>query len=266
MVTSVAQQPGGSSGAHSPTAQANCAHASVGLNDDSTVLRLQSLGKLYGTQSVLTGVSLQVREREVLALCGPSGSGKTTLLRIVCGLTTFDDGTLSLGSKTIPAGTPYPKDLFGKVGIVFQEHNLFPHMKVIENVTLALREVRRMPHHQANEIGMNELERMGVAQLAERYPANLSGGEKQRVAIARALATSPLLLLLDEPTANLDPDRVDEVCDRVLELASSGTTMVMITHNLECARKAAKSFAVLEAGICRLSSDPSILDSLRHRK
>jgi ABC-type polar amino acid transport system ATPase subunit len=152
------------------------------------------------------------------------------------------------------------------VGIVFQDHNLFPHLKAIDNVTLALREFKRIPPGQACDRGMAELERMGVASLAHRYPSTLSGGEKQRVAIARALAMDPLLLLLDEPTANLDPDRVDEVCDRVLELASSGTTMLMVTHNIECARQAAKTFAVLEGGTCQVSDDPSILDGLRRRK
>jgi ABC-type polar amino acid transport system ATPase subunit len=232
----------------------------------ANVLHVDSVSKQCGTQPILKGVSLKIQAREVLALCGPSGSGKTTLLRIVCGLTGFDSGTIALGSTTIPAGVRYPKELYGKVGIVFQEHNLFPHMKAIDNVTLALREVKRMPAPQAYELGMGELERMGVATLAQRYPATLSGGEKQRVAIARALAMNPLLLLLDEPTANLDPDRVDEVCDRILELASSGTTMVMVTHNLECARQAAKTFAVLDAGVFRISNDPSILDGLRRRK
>jgi ABC-type polar amino acid transport system ATPase subunit len=230
------------------------------------VLRLDSVTKQYAMQPVLQGVSLRLRQREVLALCGASGCGKTTLLRVVCGLTRFDSGYLSVGSTTIRAAAPYPKGLYGRVGIVFQDHNLFPHLKAIDNVTLALREFKRMPPGQACDRGMAELERMGVASLAHRYPSTLSGGEKQRVAIARALAMDPLLLLLDEPTANLDPDRVDEVCDRVLELASSGTTMLMVTHNLKCARQAAKTFAVLEAGTCQVSDDPSILDGLRRRK
>ena len=112
---------------------------------------------------------------------------------------------------------------------------------------------------------MAELKRMGVESIAKRYPASLSGGERQRVAIARALTMDPLLLLLDEPTANLDPDRVDEVCDRVLELASSGTTMLLVTHNLECARQAASTFALLQDGNCLVSDDPAILEGVRSR-
>ncbi len=229
-------------------------------------LQIESICKQFGGLRVLNGVSFRLRQREVLALCGASGCGKTTLLRVLCGLTRFDAGQLTVGSTTIPADAPYPKKLYGKIGMVFQEHNLFPHMNAIDNVTLALRESKRMPPRQACERGMAEMERMGVATLAYRYPSNLSGGEKQRVAIARALAMDPLLLLLDEPTANLDPDRVDEVCDRVLELASSGTTMLMVTHNIKCARQAAKTFAVLDAGTCQVSDDPSILDGLRRRK
>lgn len=229
-------------------------------------LRLDSVKKRFGARYVLDGVSLRLRQREVLALCGTSGSGKTTLIRIICGLVHFDDGQVTVGDSTIPATSPYPRSLFGQVGVIFQEHNLFPHLTALENVTLALRESRRLSPAQAQERSMAELERMGVAALARRYPASLSGGERQRVAIARALAMDPLLLLLDEPTANLDPDRVDEVCDRILELASAGTTMVLVTHNLACARQAADTFALLQDGVCQSSEDPAILEGLRCRR
>jgi ABC-type polar amino acid transport system ATPase subunit len=234
--------------------------------EPSDALRMESICKQFGTRRVLDNVSFRLRRREVLALCGASGCGKTTLLRIICGLTCFDGGQLIVGQTPIPADAAYPRELYGKVGMVFPEHSLFPHMNAIENVTLALRESRRIPAKQACERGMGELERMGIAALARRYPSNLSSGEKQRVAIARALAMDPLLLLLDEPTANLDPDRVDEVRDRVLELAGSGTTMLLVTHNIDFARRASQNFAVLGEGICRVSNDPSILEDLRRRK
>jgi ABC-type polar amino acid transport system ATPase subunit len=229
-------------------------------------LQIESVCKQFGNRLVLDDVSFRLRQREVLALCGASGCGKTTLIRIICGLISFDAGHLSIGKSTIGANTTYPSEIYGQVGVIFQEHNLFPHMTAIENVTLALREFKRLPATQAYDRGMTELERMGVVSLARRYPLNLSGGERQRVAIARALAIDPLLLLLDEPTANLDPDRVDEVCDRVLELASAGTTMLLITHNIECARQAAKSFALLQNGRCHLSNDPALLDNLHCRR
>jgi ABC-type polar amino acid transport system ATPase subunit len=228
-------------------------------------LQIESISKQFGAHAVLNGVSLMLRQREVLALCGASGCGKTTLIRIICGLVHFDSGTLKIGSTPIRAQTPYPRELYGKVGVIFQDHNLFPHITAIGNVTLALTEFKRLSVRDAHERGMAELERMGVESVAQRYPASLSGGERQRVAIARALAMDPLLLLLDEPTANLDPDRVDEVCDRVLELAEAGTTMLLVTHNLECARQAADTFAILQDGTCIISDDSAVLDGLRCR-
>lgn len=228
-------------------------------------LKVNSISKRFGADFVLKSVSLTLRQRKVLALCGTSGCGKTTLIRIICGLLHFDGGQLEIGDTSVHHQSPYPKGLYGKVGVIFQDHNLFPHLTAIGNVTLALREFKRLSMKDAEERGMAELKRMGVESIAKRYPASLSGGERQRVAIARALTMDPLLLLLDEPTANLDPDRVDEVCDRVLELASSGTTMLLVTHNLECARQAASTFALLQDGNCLVSDDPAILEGVRSR-
>ena len=232
-------------------------------NAASTILQIRGLTKRYGDNLVLDDVALDLRHGEVLALCGPSGCGKTTLIRIVCGLIGFDAGELRIANHVISASSPYPSQLFGKIGVIFQEHNLFPHMTALENVTLALREYLSFSTAEARERGLHELARMGVEDLAGRYPAKLSGGEKQRVAIARALATDPLLLLLDEPTANLDPDRVDEVCDRILELTEQGMTMLLVTHNTAFARQAARSFALVREGKCRTSTDAALLDDLR---
>jgi len=232
---------------------------------DAVVLNLRSLAKNYDSRRILTDVSFELRRGEVMALCGASGSGKTTLIRIICGLTGFDAGELRVDGGVIQTGAPYPRRLFGKIGVVFQDHNLFPHMTVLENVTLAPREYLRLPSGAARERGYAELERMGVAALADRRPANLSGGEKQRVAIARALAVDPLALLLDEPTASLDPNRVDEVRDRILELADSGMTMLLATHNIELARHSARSFALIREKRLQVSRDPALLESLRER-
>ncbi len=215
---------------------------------------------------MLDGVSFTLEPRRVLALCGRSGCGKSTLVKVIAGLVPFDAGMLRIGEAGVRSDRPYPSALYGQVGVVFQEHNLFPHKTALENVTLGLLETRKMARAEACERGMAELERMGVADIASRYPATFSGGERQRVAIARALAMDPLLLLLDEPTANLDPDRVDEVCDRIVELADSGTTMLLVTHQVDFAREAASRFALMQEGALTVSEDPAVLDALRRRR
>lgn len=234
--------------------------------DAPDVLQLDAVVKHFGTRRVLGDISFKLRQRDVLALCGESGCGKTTLIRIISGLAPFDTGQLTVGETIIQAQEMYPADLYGRIGVVFQDHNLFPHLTVIENVILGLREFKRLTKRAAIERGMAEMERMGVTPLAHRYPATLSGGEKQRVAIARALVMDPLLLLLDEPTANLDPDRAGEVCERILELATTGTTMLLITHSIELACQTANVFALLQDGTCRFSESPEILEALRSRR
>ena len=229
------------------------------------LLRVESVDKRFGVRRLLNGVSLQLRQREVLALCGASGCGKTTLLRIICGLSHFDDGQVVIDNEIITPRSSYPIKFYGKIGMMFQDNNLFPHLTAIGNVTLALRQVKRLPRRDAHERGMAELEKMGVASLAERYPSTFSGGERQRVAMARALAVDPLLLLLDEPTAHLDSEHLYDVCERVIELADAGTTMVLVTHNIEFAREAAKTYALLRDGTCHVSDDSAILDGLPPR-
>jgi ABC-type polar amino acid transport system ATPase subunit len=230
------------------------------------VLVLDSVVKQFGAKRVLDNVSFKLRQRDVLALCGESGCGKTTLIHIIAGLISFDAGRLTVGGVAIQAQEAYPADLYGSVGVIFQDHNLFPHMTVLENVILGLREFKRLTKRVALERGMAELERMGVLPLAHRYPATLSGGERQRVAIARALVMDPLLLLLDEPTANLDLDNAGEVCERILEVASAGTTMLLITHSIEFACQTANVFALLQDCTCRFSESPDILNTLCSRR
>lgn len=240
--------------------------AGSGIDSPRAILGLRSIEKSYDGRRVLKDVSFELRRGEVAALCGRSGSGKTTLIRIICGLTGFDAGELSVDGSVIQASERYPRRLFGRIGVVFQDHNLFPHMTALENVMLAPREYLRLSSGDARERGMAELKRMGVAELADRYPVNLSGGEKQRVSIARALAVNPLVLLLDEPTANLDPDRVDEVRDRILELAGTGTTMLLATHNTEFAVQAARTFALIQEETLQVSRDPALLENLREQR
>lgn len=230
------------------------------------VLQLDGVCKAFGTRRVLDRVSLRLNQGEVIALCGPSGAGKSTLIRIVAGLTPFDDGTCRVGNDLVRADRAYPAHLFGSIGVVFQDANLFPHLTVIQNVTLGLRKFKRLRSGPAMVRARAELDRMGVLALADRYPVTLSGGERQRVAIARSLAMDPVLLLLDEPTASLDPDRVDEVCDRLLSLARDGTTMILVTHAVHLARQIGEGFALLRDGICDYSQNPMILDQLREER
>lgn len=227
------------------------------------VLRLDEISKQFSTRTILDRVSMRLHKGEVLALCGPSGSGKTTLIRIIAGLLPFDTGLCTVGDVAVSPQQVYPPQLYGSIGVIFQDVNLFPHLTVLANVTLGLRKFKRVPSGAARDRAMTELQRMGVQPLAGRYPATLSGGERQRVAIARALALDPVVLLLDEPTANLDPARVDEVCERILDLACSGTTMLLVTHAVDFARQAAKSFALLRNGACECSLNPAILDQMR---
>jgi glutamate/aspartate transport system ATP-binding protein len=244
----------------SPAAKAQPTHEAQGRR---VVLRLDEVSKQFSGRHVLDRVTLSLRQGEVLALCGPSGSGKSTLIRIIAGLLPFDGGLCSVDGFAFRPQQVYPAHLYGSIGVIFQEANLFPHLTVLANVVLGLRKFKRLAQREARERGMAELEHMGVLPLADRYPATLSGGERQRAAIARALALDPLLLLLDEPTANLDPGRVDEVCERILDLACAGTTMLLVTHAVDFARQAAKAFALLRNGVCECSQDAAMLERLR---
>ncbi len=226
------------------------------------IVAAEGLSKCFAAHQVFSDVSLEMGKGTVLALCGPSGCGKTTIIKIISGLIGFDSGSLTIGAKSILPGAPYPKELYGRVGVVFQEHNLFPHMTAIQNVEVGLRRVKGLSPMDARDRAAAELQAVGLSGKEALYPAALSGGERQRVAIARAVAMDPLLLLLDEPTSGLDPFRIGDVLDTVRRLASNGTTMLLVTHNLSFARKIANRFAVFNDGALEMSDDPSLLDSL----
>ena len=223
------------------------------------ILRVDNVLKHYGEQAVLAGVSLEIEKGMVCALSGPSGAGKTTLVRIISGLLGFDAGRLIIGESEVRADEPYPAKLYGKIGVVFQDHNLFPHMTAIQNITLALSRVRGLSKGAAEARALAELERVGLSRKFESYPSALSGGERQRLAIARALAMDPLLLLLDEPTSGLDHSKIGEVLNIIAGLATSGTTMLLITHNICFAQKVGNRFAMLDGGKLCVSDTPDIL-------
>ena len=214
----------------------------------ASVLSVRGLVKNYGERTVLNGVDLDVAEHQVVVLIGASGSGKSTLLRCVDLLEDVDDGQIFLDGRDISDPRIDADDARRSMGMVFQAFNLFPHMTVLDNVTLAPRVVFRRSRADADERGRELLARVGLAEKAEAYPDKLSGGQQQRVAIARALAYDPRLLLLDEITSALDPELVGEVLDLVRELAESGRTIVRATHEKGFARQVAHTVCFLDGG------------------
>lgn len=229
------------------------------------ILKIEELTKRFGSRKILDSVSLEINKGEVFCLCGESGSGKTTLVRAISGLVPFDEGSVQLGETRVKALGPYPRDLFGRVGVIFQDHNLFPHMTARQNVQLGLRKVRGLSKQDAGDRAVSEMERLGLGHRLDAYPAELSGGERKRVAIARALAMDPLILILDEPTADLDPSRIEDVLALMADLAGKQTTMMLVTHNIQFGRAAGDHFAVLEDGHVTVSRESSLLDRLERR-
>lgn len=215
----------------------------------ASVLRLDGVRKRFGDTEVLGGVDLTVREHEVVALIGASGSGKSTLLRCVNLLERIDDGQIWLRDTDISDPRVQADRVRARIGTVFQQFNLFPHIRVIDNVTLASRRVLKVPRAQAEATALELLDRVGLAAKAREYPDRLSGGQQQRVAIVRAIATNPELLLLDEITSALDPELVVEVLDLVRDLKGEGTTIVMATHEMAFARDVADRVVFLDGGV-----------------
>ncbi|PFG15852.1 amino acid ABC transporter ATP-binding protein (PAAT family) [Propionicimonas paludicola] len=212
------------------------------------VLEMHGIVKVYGNNPVLRGVDLAVHQHEVVVLIGASGSGKSTLLKTVNLLERIDDGQILLSGTDISDPRVKADAVRARIGVVFQHYNLFPHLSVLDNVTLALRKVHGVGKAEAAERGRTVLARIGLADRADSYPDRLSGGQQQRVAIARAIATDPELLLLDEITSALDPMLVGEVLDLVGELKAAGSTIVMATHEMDFARRVADRVLFLSGG------------------
>jgi polar amino acid transport system ATP-binding protein len=230
---------------------------------DGAALRIEGLWKSFGQLEVLRGIDLEVAEHEVIALIGASGSGKSTLLRCINLIEPIDAGRITIEGEEITARGVAVDRIRRRIGIVFQAFNLFPHMNVIDNVTLAPRKVLRQPRATAERDARALLERFGLADKARDYPDRLSGGQQQRVAIVRALAMQPDLLLLDEVTSALDPELVAEVLNVIRELAAGGMTMLIATHEMGFARDIASRVCFLDGGRileqgppARIFSDP----------
>jgi ABC-type polar amino acid transport system ATPase subunit len=202
------------------------------------IIELRDVSKWYGPTQVLKNINLTVDAGSVMVICGPSGSGKSTVLRCICGLEEAQSGAIQVMGRLLDKQTLGDANFRSDIGMVFQRFSLFPHMRVLANLTLAPRKVRGMKRKEAEKQAHTMLARVGLADKANVYPNELSGGQQQRVAIARALVMTPKIMLFDEPTSALDPDLVREVLDVMRELAKSGMTMVVVTHEMGFARQA----------------------------
>jgi general L-amino acid transport system ATP-binding protein len=212
------------------------------------MIELEGVSKWFGEFQALRDVDLSVDLQEVVVVCGPSGSGKSTMIRCINRLEKHDRGRIVVDGIELSDDLRNIQEVRREVGMVFQQFNLFPHLTVLENVTLAPRQVRRWNKAKANEKAMEHLRRVRIPEQAHKYPLQLSGGQQQRVAIARALAMEPKIMLFDEPTSALDPEMIKEVLDVMAELAESGMTMIVVTHEMGFARAVAHRMAFMADG------------------
>nr|WP_324695761.1 amino acid ABC transporter ATP-binding protein [Candidatus Thiothrix sp. Deng01] len=212
------------------------------------MIEFAKVNKWYGQFHVLRDIDLQVRQGERIVICGPSGSGKSTLIRCVNRLEAHQQGKLTVDGLELSDDMKTLHAIRRKVGMVFQQFNLFPHLTVLENLTLAPVHVEKMPKQAAQERAMLQLQRVQIAEQADKYPLQLSGGQQQRVAIARALCLTPQILLFDEPTSALDPEMIKEVLDVMTELAEQGITMLCVTHEMGFARSVADRVIFMDQG------------------
>ncbi len=212
------------------------------------MIQIQNVSKWYGSVRVLEDCSLDIHKGEVLVVCGPSGSGKSTLIKTVNGLESVQRGRISVDGEPVIEKSTNLSRLRSRVGMVFQHFELFPHLSVIENLTVAQIKVLGRPATEAQSRGMKVLERVGLGAHRQKYPGQLSGGQQQRVAIARALAMDPVVMLFDEPTSALDPEMVGEVLDVMVGLAREGMTMMVVTHEMGFAKSVADRVVFMEVG------------------
>ncbi|WP_185985459.1 amino acid ABC transporter ATP-binding protein [Aureimonas mangrovi] len=223
---------------------------------DSPAVLMEGVDKYYGDFHALKSIDLTVRRGEKIVLCGPSGSGKSTLIRCINQLEPVQKGRIVVDGIELTAGPKEVDAVRRDVGMVFQQFNLFPHMTVLENCTLAPMKVRGVSKAQAQETARKYLARVRIPEQADKYPAQLSGGQQQRVAIARALCMNPKIMLFDEPTSALDPEMVKEVLDTMIDLANEGMTMMCVTHEMGFARKVADRVIFMDKGEIVEVNDP----------
>ena len=217
--------------------------------ESESVIVCRDVHKWFGDFHVIKGISTEIYKGQVVVVFGPSGSGKSTFIRMLNRLEEHQQGQIIIDGIELTNDIRNINAIRRDVGMVFQSFNLFPHLDVLRNITLGPTQVRKMPRDEAEEVAHQLLERVGIAEQAEKYPAELSGGQQQRVAIARALAMQPNIMLFDEPTSALDPEMIKEVLDVMQELARSGMTMVVVTHEMGFAREVADRMIMFDEGI-----------------
>ena len=222
------------------------------------IIQMQGVNKWYGQFHVLKDINLSVQPGERIVLCGPSGSGKSTTIRCINRLEEHQQGRIVVDGTELTSDLKHIEAIRREVGMVFQHFNLFPHLSVLQNCTLAPMWVRKMPKRQAEEIAMHYLERVRIPEQANKFPGQLSGGQQQRVAIARALCMKPKIMLFDEPTSALDPEMVKEVLDTMVSLAESGMTMLCVTHEMGFARTVADRVIFMDKGEIVEQAEPEV--------
>ena len=215
---------------------------------EESIISLKNVNKWFGDFHVLQDVNLEVKKKERIVVCGPSGSGKSTMIRSINRLEEHQEGSIVVDGIELTGNLKNIDNVRKEVGMVFQQFNLFPHLTVLDNITLAPIWVRKKPRAEAESMARALLERVGIPEQAEKFPGQLSGGQQQRVAIARSLAMEPRVMLFDEPTSALDPEMIKEVLDVMKELALSGMTMMVVTHEMGFAREVADRIMFMEGG------------------
>ena len=213
-----------------------------------SIIQMQNVNKWFGDFQVLKDINLEVKPKEKIVVCGPSGSGKSTLIRCINRLEEHQEGNIIVDGNEISENTKDIEKIRAEVGMVFQQFNLFPHLSILENCTLAPIWVKKLPKKQAEEIAMSNLTRVQIDDQALKFPGQLSGGQQQRAAIARALCMEPKIMLFDEPTSALDPEMIKEVLDVMVDLAKGGMTMIVVTHEMGFAKEVADNMIFMDEG------------------
>ena len=237
------------------------------LDANAPMVEMRNVNKWYGNFQALKNVSLSVRKGERVVICGPSGSGKSTAIRCINWLEHHQEGHILIEGVELTPGFKNIDLIRREVGMVFQQFNLFPHLTILQNLTLAPRKVRGIGRQEAEETAMRYLKRVRIAEQAHKYPSQLSGGQQQRVAIARSLCMEPKVMLFDEPTSALDPEMIKEVLDVMIELAEEHMTMICVTHEMGFARTVADTVVFMDAGEIVEANDPDeFFDHPRHAR
>jgi len=236
--------------------ETDIANVKSNYQSNDSVIQISGLNKWYGNFHVLKDINIEVNRGERIVICGPSGSGKSTMIRCINRLEVHQEGTILVDGIELNDDVKNIDEIRREVGMVFQHFNLFPHLSVLENCTIAPIWVRKMPKREAEEIAMQYLTRVKIPEQASKFPGQLSGGQQQRVAIARSLCMNPKIMLFDEPTSALDPEMISEVLDVMIDLAESGMTMICVTHEMGFAKQVANRVIFMDSGEIVEQNDP----------